>query len=123
VLRITETQREILSLAARGAFEHRVLLHLERFFPAHCAALGPEATRRAISRGVDRAASYRIVGQRDVCNFIDVMFLFGEDFDRVHLWAASALTAHDTTPTGRVERLHAAALRQIHIAAAASVAG
>ena len=37
---------------------------------------------KTIHAGIDRAATYGIEAEQDVCAYIDMMVLFGDDFDR-----------------------------------------
>ncbi len=67
--------------------------HLGRCFPARCREMGPAMVRELIRYGITRAARYGIEAQRDVCKYIDVMIVFGRDFDEdpAHPWAQSIL--------------------------------
>ncbi len=99
--------------AAAKDFEDRMVVHLNKFFPEQCEALGEPGTREEIRNGIDRAARYGIETERDVCKYIDLMFAFGRDFDtNPELpWAARIL--NDTkyeSPTAKVEDLHQTAI-------------
>jgi hypothetical protein len=70
-----------------------MLVHLQKFFPGQCYAAGEERVREIISHGIDRAATYGLTSKRDVCKYIDLMVVFGRDFDtdsRLR-WAAEIL--------------------------------
>lgn len=93
--------------------------HLRRHFPRHCEALDADGLDRAIAAGIERAASHRIVSERDVCKFIDLQFAFGEAFDQKQPWAAEVFADVEIrNPTTRVEELmnraeaHLASLRK-----------
>ena len=63
-----------------------------------------------IRYGVERAGSYGIGTERDVCKYIDLMFAFGRDFDKNQdLPWASRILEDDTlkSPTVKTERLFA----------------
>lgn len=62
-------------------FEDWVGEHLRKFFPQQCEAAGDPEVRRLIRDGIRRAAGYRITSQRDVCKFIDLTMLAGENFE------------------------------------------
>ena len=70
-----------------------MLAHLRRFFPSQCLAAGDQLLRETIQYGVRRAAGYGITAKRDVCKYIDLMVVFGRDFDtdRRALWAGEIL--------------------------------
>lgn len=121
---INPEQQAALNALSRENFIERVTGHLQRFFPQHCAALGPDGVREAIDHGIDRAGGYGIVGERDVVLYLDLMFAFGRDFDTdPNLpWAAAILTDERIpAPKQRINRLHAAALA--HTADAAQAQG
>ncbi len=56
--------------------------HLRKFFPENCRKLGDVGLLETIRLGVERAASYQISSERDVCKYIDLMLALGPDFDR-----------------------------------------
>lgn len=91
----------------RRRFKERMVAHVNHFFPAQCQALGEAAVREWISHGIDRAQSYGIVAERDVSKYIDIMFVFGRDFDADprHPWAAPILTARAVDPTHKTHYL------------------
>lgn len=66
---------------ARAKFEERMLVHLKKYFPEVCNELGEEEVRVLIRYGTDKAEKYGITSGNNVCLFIDVMFVFGKDFD------------------------------------------
>jgi hypothetical protein len=90
---IRQSQIEIFSELEVRRFEDWMLSHLQRFFPLRCTALGERELRESIQSGIDRAAHYEIRTKRDVCKFIDLMFVLGEDFDSVEpsKWATKIL--------------------------------
>jgi len=92
-------------------FEDGVARHVERCFPDRWAALGEGGVRQVIQRGVERAAVYGIVAERDVCKFIDLMLVFGADFDQERAWARQILEVKGD-PFARMRRLHARALQE-----------
>lgn len=126
MLVIRDAQLAALGARHRAAFSGRLVAHLERFFPERCQALGPGGVAEAIEHGVDRAALYGIVAERDVCKYVDLMFVFGRDLDRaeVHPWAARILSKHATTAPGAlVDALFDKAMRMMHRAHGIEAAG
>lgn len=111
---IRQQQMASLSELSRRQFAQRVAEHLIRCFPAACEALGQERMQAIIDDGIERARSYGIDRERDVCKYIDLIFVFGRDFDTnpEFPWACRTL-ADDTLvdSTIKTERLFAAAKR------------
>jgi len=97
-------------------FQDKMVPHLNEFFPDQCEALGEEQVREAILYGVERAETYGIVIEQDVCNYIDLMFALGKDFDTdpEEPWAGEILNDESSpSPTAKVNKLYDEALRRI----------
>jgi len=112
---LRQNQIEALDQLSRESFVERMLVHLNRFFPEHCRALGDASMREAIDHGIERAETYGIVNERDVCLYIDLMFGFGRDFDTDPElpWAAEVLNDEQiAAPKQRINRLHEVALEE-----------
>jgi hypothetical protein len=102
---IRDEQVQAFSGAAVSAFKDRVALHLRRFFPSLCHALGETGIHQTIRLGVNAAAAYGILAERDVCKYIDLMFAAGHDFDRSP-WAIEILkNPAITDPAVRIDLL------------------
>lgn len=85
-----------------------MVAHVNRCFPQKAQSMKEAEVRETIRYGTNQAAQYAITAQRDVCKYIDLMFVFGRDFDRdpAEPWASAAL--HDWSyrePTVRAEAL------------------
>jgi hypothetical protein len=106
LLIITGRQLDVFEEAQARGFEDRMVSHLGEFFPEQCETLGEPAVRELIRYGIERAAAYEMVGERDVCKYVDLMMALGRDFDRDIQWAAAILTVHrEKSPSYKVERL------------------
>jgi len=81
MLIIRDEQMEALRKGMLGNFEDRMVVHLKKFFPGQCHKLGEEEVRKAIRHGINRAKTYGIVTQRDVSKYLNIMFVFGLNFD------------------------------------------
>lgn len=117
MLTIRKPQLEALGARHRAAFAARIAEHLGRFFPERCRVLGADGVAEAVEHGITRAALYGITSERDVCKYIDLMFVFGRDLDRAesHPWAARILARHATmAPGALVEALLDKAMRMMH---------
>ena len=81
-IRISSQQMDAFKADAIERFIDSVVLHLQECFPEACEELGELETRELVRYGIDLADSYGI--DREVCvrEFIEMMFLFGVEFDR-----------------------------------------
>ncbi len=105
---IRQEQVAALGKSSLDDFIERMVVHLNKFFPEQCQALGQEKTQEAVRYGIQRAASYEITAEPDVCKYVDLMFGFGRDFDTDprYPWAIAALKDPGTPdPTARINRL------------------
>ncbi len=111
MLTVRKEQMEALDRDKRKRFVNHMAEHLQKFFPKKCASLGDKQVREWIEHGIDRAQSYRIISERDVCKYLDVMFVFGKNFDcDAQLpWAAKILNLQYADPSGKVSQLFQAA--------------
>ncbi len=116
MFKIRREQMAAFSGAARQSFEDRMVVHLNRFFPAQCEALGESEVRIVISYGIRRAREYGVKAERDVCKYVDIMFTFGRDFDRnpEFPWAGIILKERSyPTPSRRVDHLYDVAMQEV----------
>lgn len=91
---IRPEQMRVFQDAAQAQFERDMLSHLAEHFPEQVAALGLVGLQGAIRHGFERATAYGLDSPYAVCAYLDVMFLFGKDFDRDERlpWASAVLT-------------------------------
>jgi hypothetical protein len=115
MLTIRKEQMAAFGPLALKAFEDRVVVHLKKIFPEQSQSLGEPKLRETIEYGTQRAAAYKIISERDVCKYIDLMIVYGRDFDKdPNLpWAQSTLQNQALrNPTSKIERLYKAAKKQ-----------
>jgi hypothetical protein len=114
MFRIRKEQKRAFRQAALQQFEDAAARHVERCFPNEWATFGDLAIRQWIRIGIDGAARYGIVAERDVCKFVDLMVVFGVDFDRQCEWARKILDAPTPgDPFARMRILHYRALKAL----------
>jgi len=120
MLRIRQEMMEALSRGVLATYEDNVVAHAWRAFPERCEALGEAGTREMAQHGMIRAPMYGIVGERDVCRYIDLMFALGRDFDLDrHLpWAHEILHNQAWSPHRRLTRLCDRAIEHLRSATA-----
>lgn len=92
-LSIRPRQMAIFSQVEQQKFEAWVLVHLKRFFPRQCGASSDAQLQDMVHYGIERATAHRITSKSDVCRYIDLMIVFGRDFDTDKLtrWAGQIL--------------------------------
>jgi hypothetical protein len=113
MMKIRSEQLKVFSELDVQSFEEWMLVHLLKFFPRHCQAAGESRLREIVRAGIARAAAYEITARRDVCMYIDLMIVFGFDFDkdRRYPWAAKILATE--VAAQRIDRLHGAAQKHL----------
>ena len=79
---IRNEQMDALGQIGLKVFEDRVVVRLNKLFPEECEALGETIVREIIRYGIRQAKRYDIVIESDVCLYIDLMFVFGVNFDK-----------------------------------------
>lgn len=115
MLLIRQAQMEALNKSAQMGFEDKMLAHLNRFFPDAFAAMGEPGALKMIRHGIRRAKHHGFNSERDVCKYIDVMVVFGRDFDQdANLpWAAEILSDNTITDNKvRIDLLVTCAMAQ-----------
>jgi hypothetical protein len=112
VWRVRPQQCEALERAIRDDFEKRMIQHLQNLFPSHGKKLGRNGLLEFVRNGTKKAASYQITVERDLCQFLELMFILGSDFDKNPglPWAEAILQdASINDPQQRAARLFEAA--------------
>jgi hypothetical protein len=115
MLTIRKEQMAVFGPLGQKAFEDRMLVHLKKVFPEQSETMGEPKLRDTIQYGTQRAAAYKIISERDVCKFIDLMIFYGRDFDKdPNLpWAQTILQNKAIRdPNSKIERLYKAAKKQ-----------
>jgi hypothetical protein len=102
------------SRSAVDTFEDRMVVHLNKCFPSSSKTAGEQKVRQTIRYGMERAGRHGIKAERDVCKFIDLMFVYGRDFDRDPnlAWASAILNNRAMRdPTMKAEALYEAGMQ------------
>ena len=81
MLKIRKEQMEVFEQAAIRNFEDEIVEHLKKFSPRHCEVIGDNGVREVIRPGIDRAEKYSLTNRGPVRFYIELMFMFGSDFD------------------------------------------
>jgi hypothetical protein len=93
MLTIRRKQLQLLSARRAESFEVGMLNYIKENFKDQYELLGANQVKQILREGVKKAGSYGVIAERDVCWFIDMMFLFGRKFDKdsAHPWASEIL--------------------------------
>jgi len=106
---IREAQIKELEVAALGSFVIELTEHCKEFSPDLCKTLDQDQLRRAVTQGVDRADIYGLNLRGPVRFYIDLMIVFGSDFDTdpQYPWIAEELAKEEETDQfDRTEAIH-----------------
>lgn len=98
--------------AALRRFETEMVRHLGKFARKHSEILGEEGVRKVIRLGIERAMEYGLTNRGPMRSYIELMFMFGSDFDTDPQlpWAAEILGDKDEKDEmKRADRLFAKA--------------
>ena len=89
MLVIRNEQMKALSEVMLKGFEDGMVRYLEKRFPQNCSPKDEPAVRESIQKGIERAREYGITTEYDIARYIELMYLFSEDFDTNHAtpWA------------------------------------
>lgn len=81
MLTIRTKQIEAFRNQSSANFTDLMVEHLREVFPEDCQEMSEEELRDVIRYGTAVADSYGINNVQSVCTYIDLMFIFGYDFD------------------------------------------
>ncbi len=110
MLRVRPEQFSVFRSLSRRVYEDRLALHVQQFFPVRCAELGEAGVHAQVRGCIDRAALHGITTEQDVCKFVNLVFVFGPEFDVKLPWAKKMLGLPDSGAPGlRMQRLYAEA--------------
>lgn len=116
MLVIRKAQSDILAGDLRARFVVTMARRLAARHPrAEQAAGGPEAFRRELERGVERALSYGLVRSRDLAQFLGIMTIFGPrfDLDPALPWAGLVLHREGLESAAKASMLRRAARSEL----------
>jgi len=106
---LREAHLAAFALAAREAFEDRMIARFAARFPDQCAELGPVGLLRHVTASIERTRGYGITTERDVAAFLRMTFFLGFDFDLRAPWASVILTDRSAPASARLQSLADAA--------------
>lgn len=113
MLTIRKEQMDVLSASMRPGLIDPLAAHLRDHFPGQCEILGHVPLRKTVALGLENAAGYGLLSERDVFLYLSVMFMLGSFFDTdlQFPWAGPILNRNNF-PDGytKVQALYDAAM-------------
>ena len=93
MLTIRAAQLSALARAGDRATHQRAFAHLRNSIPEVCGQMSDEELGAVIAWGHRRARRHGFVGEHDFFRYLNLMFVFGFEFDQnpEHPWAAETL--------------------------------
>lgn len=93
MLKIRESQKQVLEEAASRNFEGELIQHIKEFAPKHSEVIGDRGVREVVQTGIKRARQYGFTKRGPIRFYVELMFMFGSDFDTDFQlpWAAGVL--------------------------------
>ena len=99
MLVVRKEQFRVLEEYSQNGFVREMVEHLNATFPKHSAAIGDDKIKEVVNLGVARAGKYGFTQRGPVRFYIEMMCIFGSDFDtdrQLH-WAETVLTNENIT--------------------------
>lgn len=103
---IRDSQMMLLAQAEWPAFAARMVPRLRQHFPDICEPISDPELTDIITVGLQRAGTYGFNKRRDLSRFINLMFIFGHQFDHTEYWAHTVL-ASDLSADQKASNLYA----------------
>jgi len=96
-----------LATVGEAGVRQRAIAHLRNCIPEVCATLSEAELREIILWGRERSRRYGIEGEYDFFRYLNLMFMFGFEFDtdNRYPWAARTLKAEGRHPAAKIDLL------------------
>ncbi|HLT38378.1 MAG TPA: hypothetical protein VK034_18960 [Enhygromyxa sp.] len=105
LLSIRSSQLGILATDLHRRNPAPFLSHARRHHPERCAALGEVELLAVVDAAIVRGGGYGLTSQRDLCRFLDIVLVIGDDPQREFDWLDEVLSNPATTDPGlRLDR-------------------
>ena len=109
MFKIRQAQMDVLAEMSWQAFYEQFHAHAVKAFPDRCRGADRETMMETIRGGRARAERHGLSAERDISRYLNLMFLFGDDFDAnpAFGWALQILEdASIGSPADRFELLY-----------------
>lgn len=104
MLVIRKEQIAVFEEAAQKMFESELVDHLKVFIPKHSESAGDEQLKETVCLGVERAKEYGFTSRGTVRFYVEMMCLFGCDFDSDPQYAVAKSVLDDKEITDQTQR-------------------
>jgi hypothetical protein len=104
---VRRSQLDTFAAQSARQFKNDLLGHIRRCFPRDYSRLGDSRARAFVDAGVDRARHHGFVSKKEICGLVDLMLIFGPQFDddsRIP-WARAILNNRSTTEAAKMQAL------------------
>jgi hypothetical protein len=116
MLIIRTEQMRAFEQSSLHRFAEEMLEHLKKFSPRHAGVIGEARIRRVIELGMERARKYEFSNQGPVRFYMELMFMYGSEFDTDPqlAWAAEVLNEPNLSDQmTRADYLHQQAMQYL----------
>ena len=98
---------DVFNRIAEEQFVQRMMSHVHQCFPDESAKLSEEKLKDKIQCQIAKARSYGIAANNDICDFISICFVLGDDFDTdPTLDSISAVLNNPGLQSGSAKMMH-----------------
>lgn len=113
MLTLRHEQMKALRRQRQEQFLERLAAHARRFFPRQTEGLRAHDLRQVCRSALQRGSRHGLSTERDLCKFLNLVFVFGPEFDEDPAlpWVRPFLDDPTTGPTLKINRLYLEALR------------
>jgi hypothetical protein len=81
MLKIRQEQMDVFNRIAEKKFEQRMKVYVQNSFPEEATGLSDIDLQKRIQYQIGKARSYGITAKDDICDYISICFVLGDDFD------------------------------------------
>jgi hypothetical protein len=81
MLVIRNEQMQAMQKFSVGEFENELVVHIKEFAPKHSEVIKDEGVREVVRLGIERSKNYGFTNRGPVRFYVELMFMFGSDFD------------------------------------------
>ena len=112
MLIIRKEQMAAFEQAAQSRFEQAAVEHFYTVLPTECKTMGDEKLRRVVRAGINKGRTYGLRDEYDYLRLLNLMFVFGIDFDQDQrlAWAQQILYRKELDPRQLIDLLMQKAL-------------